>query len=69
MTHRTLRLALLGLTGGALAAFAQTIALQGGEQFALRALPQQLQLTLKPGESRSFILEEQLASGLLWTAP
>ena len=68
MTHRTLRLALLGLTGGALAAFAQTIALQGGEQFALRALPQQLQLTLKPGESRSFILEEQLASGLLWTA-
>lgn len=71
MSLRTLRFCIFSLAG-TLAAWAQTalplIAIQGGEHFPLTALPQQIQLNLKPGESRSFVLEEQLQSGLFWTA-
>ncbi len=48
--------------------FSQIIALQGGESFALAALPVQLQVAMNQGENKTLTLEENLLSGYLWTA-
>lgn len=48
--------------------FSQVIALQGGESFALAALPVQLQVAMNQGENKTLTLEENLLSGYLWTA-
>lgn len=47
--------------------FSQIIALQGGESFALAALPVQLQVAMNQGENKTLTLEENLLSGYLWT--